>query len=144
MNPTAIVALSTQPTDVSPLLRSITTPSNEPNQDFPPTTNNENVINNPTNIHSSSFIYTLPNTHTELEQVSSYLHMPHPNPNHSLQWPTIGLTPINEYTTEGLLSMYFPTLFPTGSTMLNQPRIQNVDLQEYALHLMRYYDNRFA
>jgi len=28
--------------------------------------------------------------------------------------------------------------------MLNQPRLKEVELHEYALHLMRYHDNRFA
>ena len=31
----------------------------------------------------------------------------------TLMWPTIGRTPINEFTTEGYFSMAFPTFFPT-------------------------------
>ena len=39
--------------------------------------------------------------------------------------------------------MTFPTLFPTGATMLKKPRIHEVDMHEYALHLIHYHDNRF-
>ena len=39
--------------------------------------------------------------------------------------------------------MAFPTLFPTGVSMLKQPRVHEIGMQEYALHLMRYHDNRF-
>ena len=40
--------------------------------------------------------------------------------------------------------MAFPTLFPTGTTMLLQPHIHEVDMHEYALHLIHYHDNRFS
>ena len=33
--------------------------------------------------------------------------------------------------------MAFPTLFPIGTSMLLQPRIHEVDMHEYALHLIR-------
>ena len=33
----------------------------------------------------------------------------------TMMWPTIGGTPINEFTTEGYFSLAFPTLFPTGA-----------------------------
>ena len=34
--------------------------------------------------------------------------------------------------------------FPTLLIMLLQPHIHQVDMHEYALHLIRYHDNRFA
>ena len=40
--------------------------------------------------------------------------------------------------------MSFPTLFPTGTTMLLQPHIHEVDMHEYTLHLIRYHDNIFG
>ena len=40
--------------------------------------------------------------------------------------------------------MAFPTLFPTGTTMLLQPHIHQVDMHEYALHLIHYHDNIFS
>ena len=45
---------------------------------------------------------------------------------------------------EGLMSMAFQILFPTGATMLKQPRIHQVDMHEYALHLIHYHDNIFG
>ena len=40
--------------------------------------------------------------------------------------------------------MDFPTLFPIGETLLKQPRIHEVDMHEYALHLIHYNDKRFG
>ena len=40
--------------------------------------------------------------------------------------------------------MDFPTLFPTGAAMLKQPHIHEVDMYEYALHLIHYHDNIFG
>ena len=40
--------------------------------------------------------------------------------------------------------MAFPALFPTSAAMPNQPRMKEVQLHEYALHLIRYCDNRFG
>ena len=40
--------------------------------------------------------------------------------------------------------MDFPTLFPTGTTMLSQPHIHEVDMHKYVLHLIRYHDNKFG
>ena len=40
--------------------------------------------------------------------------------------------------------MAFLALFPTGAAIPNQPRMKVVQLHEYALHLIRYYDNRFG
>ena len=31
-----------------------------------------------------------------------------------VDWPDISTSPINEYDTEGLFDMAFPTIFPTG------------------------------
>ena len=40
--------------------------------------------------------------------------------------------------------MAFSTLFPTGATMPKQPRIHEVEMHEYAIHLIHYHDNRFG
>ena len=40
--------------------------------------------------------------------------------------------------------MEFPTLFPNGDKLPLQPCIKNIPLDGYALHLMRYHDNRFG
>ena len=72
------------------------------------------------------------------------LHIPNTPLSPSIDWPPIGISPINEYNTEGLLSMAFPILFPTGAAMLKQPRIHEVDMHEYALCLIHYHENRFG
>jgi len=93
---------------------------------------------------TSSFVPIIPNTNTEIQEICHYLHAYNHQSDTTIEWPTIGLSPVNEYNTEVLLSMAFPTLFPTGAAMPNQPRIKAVQLHEYALHLIRYYDNRFG
>ena len=40
--------------------------------------------------------------------------------------------------------MAFPSLFPQGTAMFKQPHFKSIDLDEYALHLVRYHDNRFG
>ena len=43
-------------------------------------------------------------------------------PTTSAMWPTIGGTPINEFTTEDYFSYAFPTLFPTGAADFSSQR----------------------
>jgi hypothetical protein len=40
--------------------------------------------------------------------------------------------------------MAFPSLFPTGHAVHGQPQQKNIRIDQYALHLMRYHDNRFG
>ena len=40
--------------------------------------------------------------------------------------------------------MVFPTLFPIGEAMLKKQCINQVEIHEYALHLIHYHDNRFG
>ena len=61
-----------------------------------------------------------------------------------MEWPEIGLSPINEYNTEGLFDMAFPTLFPMGNTNWFQPCLKDAHLHEYGLHLLKYCDQRFG
>ena len=98
----------------------------------------------PYELESSSFISIQTNAGTEVKEISQLLHIPNIPLPPSIDWPPIEMSLINEYNTEGLHSMAFPTLFPTGTTMLLQPRIHEVDMHEYALHLIRYHDNRFG
>ena len=60
-----------------------------------------------------------------------------------LPWPAFG-PPLSEYTTEGLFSMAFPALFPTGKAEFTLPRRRHLALHEWVKHLMRYRDTRFA
>ena len=67
------------------------------------------------------------------------------SPTHAtLMWPTIGGTPINEFTTEGYFSCAFPTLFPTGAADFSGRRQNQVTIGNYFKHLMMYDDSRFA
>ncbi|XP_059076419.1 uncharacterized protein LOC131875765 [Cryptomeria japonica] len=92
----------------------------------------------------SSFVENILLALREVEEVCSLLQLGKGQPTPTLNWPPISLSPINEYTTEGLFAMVFPTLFPKGSTIFKQQRIKEVKLHEYALHLLRYHDNRFG
>ena len=61
-----------------------------------------------------------------------------------MMWPTIGGTPINEFTTEGYFSLAFPTLFPTGAAEFLGQRHNSVTVGYYFKHLMMFGDGRFA
>lgn len=60
-------------------------------------------------------------------------------------YPQLDSLPVNEFTTEGFLSMSFPWLFPSGSCCLNnrsrQYRVTDLD---FFRHLLKYHDGRFA
>jgi ATP-dependent DNA helicase PIF1 len=59
--------------------------------------------------------------------------------------PSIRRTPIDEASgRELILSLAFPTLYPTGQADLNTPRLRNVPLKDYARHLLCWHDMRFA
>lgn len=81
---------------------------------------------------------------TEVEELRALLQLGEGRPTPAIDWPPISLTPINEYTTDGLFVMAFPTLFPKGIATFNQQNMKEVKLHEYALHLLRYHDNRFG
>lgn len=93
--------------------------------------------------NSSSFIPRLPSSIHELGAIKTILHLDNTN-NNSVPWPQISTSPVNEYNTEGLLSMAFPTLFPNRMALLLQDRERHVHLHEYALYLIKYYDQRFG
>jgi hypothetical protein len=62
-----------------------------------------------------------------------------------LGWQISSREPINEFSQTGLLSLSFPHLFPTGDGdyQCDSKRPVNIDLGDYAQHLMRYHDSRF-
>ena len=60
-----------------------------------------------------------------------------------LPWPAFG-PPLSEYTTEGLFSMAFPALFPTGKAEFTLPCRKHLALHEWVKHLVWYRDTRFA
>lgn len=61
--------------------------------------------------------------------------------------PEIIQQPLDEFNTEGLIGMAFPTLFPTGAgdlNSINPNRFQKIPTALYFQHLMKYHDRRFA
>jgi hypothetical protein len=69
-----------------------------------------------------------------------------PSANAAIRWPTQDLNPVNEYRTEGYITMAFPTLFPYGKADLRDQsnREQEVETAEYFDALLRYKDGRFG
>jgi hypothetical protein len=66
-------------------------------------------------------------------------------PSTGLPAPSIRHTPVDEASgRERILSLAFPTLYPTGQADLNTPRLRNVPLKDYARHLLCWHDQRFA
>ena len=61
-----------------------------------------------------------------------------------LNWPITAREPVNEFRTEGYLTMVFPTLFPDGAGDLSTPRLAKVTAAAYFHHLMLLEDGRFA
>lgn len=110
LNPFAISTFPIHLTDVSPLLYHVTSfASHNLAQCLFDVDNPDLPHLSLTDLHPSSFISTLPNSHIKVDEKCTYLQSSHSNPMCSLLWLTIGLSPINEYTNEGLLSMAFPT-----------------------------------
>ena len=79
-----------------------------------------------------------------MEEIRAFHDNVHSSHVQDMDWPSIGTSLVNKYNPYGLLDMAFPTLFPTGYIDWLQPRICIVELHEYALHLLRYYDQRFG
>ncbi|KAK3922291.1 ADP-dependent (S)-NAD(P)H-hydrate dehydratase [Frankliniella fusca] len=55
-----------------------------------------------------------------------------------LVWPSIGKTPVNEFSSPGYLSMAFPHLFCYGKGDYSMPMMHKVSLSDYIKHLMLY------
>jgi len=62
----------------------------------------------------------------------------------AVAWPPHGNTPLNEFHSEGYITLAFPTLFPTGAADFTAQRMRLVTLGYYLKHLMMYSDGRFA
>ena len=88
---------------------------------------------------SSSFVPAAPRQATERETVEQVVTGEQP-----VAWPPRGDTPLNEFHSEGYITLAFPTLFPTGAVDFTAPRMQPVTLGYYLKHLMMYSDGRFA
>lgn len=94
--------------------------------------------------HESSFISLFPNESREFDRIRCFGEDMYCTSVEPIDWLDIGTYTINEYNTDKLLDMAFPTLFPTGDDDWLYPHIFNVEMHEYGLHLLRYYDPRFG
>ena len=94
-------------------------------------------------IQTSSFMPKLPIKQRELDSLKMELNLQDVAED-TIYWPNIDSSPINEYNTKGLLDLAFPTLFPNGVALPLQPRIRRVYMHEYAVHLIKYQDQRFG
>ena len=92
----------------------------------------------------SSFVPNAVQQQTEQETVRQSIQERQGRSTSTLMWPTIGGTPINEFTTEGYFSMAFPTLFPTGAADFLGQRCNQITIGNYFKHLLMYEDGRFA
>ena len=93
---------------------------------------------------STLFVPNAAQRSTEQEAVQHTVRNLQTGSYHTLMWPTIGGAAINEYTTEGYMTMAFPTLFPTGAADFLGLRTNEVTIGNYFTHLMKYKDGRFA
>lgn len=64
--------------------------------------------------HLSSFVSRFPNESQEVDRIRRLIENGNNTSIEQIDWLIIGTYPINEYNTEGLRDMEFPTLFPTG------------------------------
>jgi ATP-dependent DNA helicase PIF1 len=93
---------------------------------------------------SQSVVFSLDQDTTEANLILEEITGRRPPPR-GLPAPSIQHTPIDEASgREQILSLAFPTLYPTGQADLNTPRLRNVPLKDYARHLLCWHDMRFA
>ncbi|PKY59745.1 hypothetical protein RhiirA4_333013, partial [Rhizophagus irregularis] len=95
------------------------------------------------NMITRIFVPYLPPSHCEDHAIKSALnHIQTENP--PITWPQIDNSPINEFQTPGyIITMAFPTLYPTVKADLGTERIRDIKPAEYFKHLLRYKDGRF-
>ena len=85
---------------------------------------------------SHSFIPQQQEQQQEQDAIRAFINGEHP-----LNWPSNEGDPINEFQTEGLATMAFPTLFPYGKgDPTKKSRLRDVKLTEGFKHLIRYAD----
>lgn len=95
----------------------------------------------------TSFVSNPPYAPREIELIRAWENNPNEQEDNSngesrnvIDWTNIGSSLINEYNTEGLFYMAFPTLFSKGQKDWLHTRIHNVHLHEYEKHFLRYCD----
>jgi len=90
----------------------------------------------------SSFTIRLANAQWELE-IWTFIQNADSFSDLQMEWIEIGLSPTNKHNTN-FFYMPFPILFLTGIIDWLLPCLVIVFLHEYALHLLKYCDQRFG
>eukprot|EP01018_Ginkgo_biloba_P011228 Gb_05719 [translate_table: standard] len=140
----AVRLLPERATDISDRLSTVVLEINDPVRPLDENVNISRDQHIDSIHHPTSFASRRPNTLHEMEQIRVWLETSEDETSDLVEWPDLGASPINEYNIEGLFDMAFPTLFPTGEGEWLQPRSMKIRLHEYAEHLMKYRDHRFA
>jgi hypothetical protein len=113
----------------------------EPNADVGPPQEGLNPGDD-TPLFTRGFVPNVSTRETELEQLRAAA--AHGTTPIVLTMPAVHGTPINEHAGHTIAIDAFPSLFPTGKADFNAPRDIEVTMTEWAAHLMRYKDGRFA
>ena len=71
-----------------------------------------------------------------MELIHAWINNPNVDPRSLIDWLGIGTSPVNDYVTEGLLDMPFPTLFLDGRCDWIEPRLRRVYLHEFVKLLL--------
>ena len=79
-----------------------------------------------------SFVRVAHTRETEQNMVRLALLQSH-CPSQPLPWPQVSGAAVNEFQTEGYMSLAFPTLFPTGSADFSAPRLHSLTIGYYTL-----------
>ena len=95
-------------------------------------------IENEQPIYSNGFIPNVHETMTVMDQLRTAL------PPVILTMPQLRNTPINEHTGRAIAVDAFPTIFAYGKADITAVRNQQVSLEDWAGHLLRYRDGQFA
>jgi hypothetical protein len=86
--------------------------------------------------NSTSFISVPQQEQTEIEAIQNVIQEQNITP---LPWPEMSRSPINEFTTEGLATMAFPTLFPYGTgDPTTKSRQCSISFSESFKHLISF------
>ncbi|KAJ7319125.1 hypothetical protein DFH08DRAFT_714100 [Mycena albidolilacea] len=113
----------------------------EPNQDLGPPQEGLNP-GDEAPLFTPGFVPNVSTRQTEIEQLhAAAFHNETPM---IITMPLVHGTPLNEHAGHTIAIDAFPSFFPTGKADYNAPRDIEVSMIEWAAHLMRFKDGRFA
>ena len=82
---------------------------------------------------------------TSKQHVNNFFKAPKKQDLPNIDWPEICESPVNEYVTQGYITMAFPTLFPYGKAdLLQRHPKKEIKHKEYFTFLFNYRDGRFS